>query len=68
MSAGAPAHLRPIRQFSLSQARANLDVISRFGRFPHRNPNSWTNIDARGNGLSEKGDFVHKQVPPAQSS
>jgi len=33
----APAHLQPVFQFSLSQARANLEVIFRFGRFPHRN-------------------------------
>ena len=29
--------------------------LSRSGSFPHRNPNSWTNLDARGNGLSGKG-------------
>jgi len=33
----APAHLKPIYEFSLGQARAHRDVIARFGRHPHRN-------------------------------
>ena len=32
-----PPRLLPFYQFSLEQTRAHLDVISRFGRFPHRN-------------------------------
>jgi uncharacterized protein (DUF924 family) len=33
----APEHLKKIFEFALGQARGHLDVISRFGRFPHRN-------------------------------
>lgn len=33
----APAHLKPMYEHSLSQARAHRDVIARFGRHPHRN-------------------------------
>jgi uncharacterized protein (DUF924 family) len=33
----APERFRPHYLFSLSQARANVEVIARFGRFPHRN-------------------------------
>jgi uncharacterized protein (DUF924 family) len=34
----APARLKPLFQFSISRLREHLDVIARFGRFPHRNP------------------------------
>ena len=33
----APAHLKPLYEFSLGQAKAHRDVIARFGRHPHRN-------------------------------
>jgi hypothetical protein len=33
----APAHLKPMYEFSLGQARGHRDVIARFGRHPHRN-------------------------------
>jgi uncharacterized protein (DUF924 family) len=33
----APAHLKPLYEFSLGQARAHRDVIARFGRHAHRN-------------------------------
>jgi uncharacterized protein (DUF924 family) len=32
-----PPHLRSLREFGLSQARGQRDVIARFGRHPHRN-------------------------------
>jgi uncharacterized protein (DUF924 family) len=59
-----PASLQPIYQFSLSQARGHLEVISRFGRFPHRNL-----ILGRASTPDEaaylaKGDFVHTRQPP----
>ena len=38
IAAEAPEHLRPLYQFSAGQVRRHLDVIERFGRFPHRNP------------------------------
>ena len=33
----APAHLKPLYEFSLGQARAHRDVIAHFGRHAHRN-------------------------------
>jgi uncharacterized protein (DUF924 family) len=33
----APAHLKPMYEFSLGQAKGHRDVIARFGRHPHRN-------------------------------
>ncbi len=33
----APPHLRGMYEHSLSQAKANREVIARFGRYPHRN-------------------------------
>lgn len=61
----APGHLRPLYEFSAGQARGHLDVVTRFGRFPHRNP-----ILGRASTPDEaaylaKGDFVHKRRPPA---
>jgi uncharacterized protein (DUF924 family) len=57
----APDHLKKIFEFALGQARGHLDVISRFGRFPHRNP-----ILGRASSLEElayidKGEFVHNR-------
>jgi uncharacterized protein (DUF924 family) len=37
IAAAAPAALRPGYEFSAGQAEITLDVIRRFGRFPHRN-------------------------------
>ena len=37
LAADAPAHLRAMAEFGVSQARAARDVIARFGRHPHRN-------------------------------
>jgi uncharacterized protein (DUF924 family) len=62
--ANAPEHLRPIFEFSLSQARGHRDVIARFGRFPHRNavigrvstPEEQVHLD--------KGDYVYNRRPP----
>src|SRR5829696_10550059 len=61
----APAHLQPVFQFSLSQARANLEVISRFGRFPHRNVALSRASTAEELAYIEKGDFVNTRQPPA---
>jgi uncharacterized protein (DUF924 family) len=60
----APDRLKPIWQFSLSQAQANLDVISRFGRFPHRNAVLGRASTAEEMDYVQKGDFVHKRSPP----
>jgi uncharacterized protein (DUF924 family)/uncharacterized protein YjiS (DUF1127 family) len=62
----APERFRMYYQFSLSQARANRDLIARFGRYPHRN-----DILARASTLEEAeyvktGNFVHLRRPPAE--
>jgi uncharacterized protein (DUF924 family) len=62
--AEVPAHLQPICQFSANQARGNLEVISRFGRFPHRNPILGRVSTPEEAAYLEKGDFVHtRQLP-----
>jgi uncharacterized protein (DUF924 family) len=33
----APSHLRSLYEFRLSQARAGVELMERFGRYPHRN-------------------------------
>jgi uncharacterized protein (DUF924 family) len=63
----APENLKPVWAFSLSQARANVEVITRFGRFPHRNP-----VLGRASTPEEltylaKGDFVHTRTLPASA-
>jgi uncharacterized protein (DUF924 family) len=60
----APAHLQALYQFSASQARANLAVISRFGRFPHRNAALGRASTPEEVTYLEKGDFVHQRRPP----
>jgi len=65
--AKAPEHLKPIWQFSLSQAQANREVIARFGRFPHRN-----SVLGRASTQEEvayiaRGDFVHQRPLPANA-
>ncbi|MGM5025192.1 DUF924 family protein [Tardiphaga sp. 862_B3_N4_1] len=60
--AEAPENLRSIFQFALGQTQGHLDVISRFGRFPHRN--SVLNRPSTPEELAyiEKGDFVHTRT------
>lgn len=62
--AEAPPHLKPVWEFSLSQARANFDVISRFGRFPHRNPALGRVSTPEEEAYLAKGDFVHNRALP----
>jgi uncharacterized protein (DUF924 family) len=64
----APEHLKPIWQFSLSQAQANFDVISRFGRFPHRNPVLGRTSTPEELAYLAKGDFVHTRLPTSPSA
>jgi uncharacterized protein (DUF924 family) len=64
----APEHLKPVWQFSLSQAQANFDVISRFGRFPHRNPVLGRASTPEELAYLTKGDFVHTRSLPASAS
>jgi len=60
----APEHLRPLYRFSAGQARAHLEVITRFGRFPHRNPILGRTSTPEELAYLEKGDFVHRRQPP----
>ncbi|WP_052003566.1 DUF924 family protein [Microvirga sp. BSC39] len=63
----APEHLKPVWAFSLGQAKANADVITRFGRFPHRNPvlgRASTPVELT---YLAKGDFVHMRTLPASA-
>ena len=66
IAAEAPPHLQSLHEFSLAQARGHLEVISRFGRYPHRN-----SILGRASTPEEvaylaKGDFVQaRQLPQA---
>ena len=60
----APKHLRPLYQHSASQARGHLEVISRFSRFPHRNPILGRPSTAEEQVYLDKGEFVHTRPPP----
>ena len=64
----APDRLKPYYDFSLSQARANRDVIARFGRFPHRNPILGRASTAEEGAYLKAGDFVYTRRPPAEPS
>jgi uncharacterized protein (DUF924 family) len=64
----APEHLKPVWQFSLSQAQANFDVIARFGRFPHRNPVLGRISRPEELAYLAKGDFVHRRSLPVSAS
>ncbi len=59
-----PERLRPLYEFSAAQARGHLDTISRFGRFPHRNPVLGRASTPEEAAYLEKGDFVHMRRPP----
>ena len=54
----APERLKPLSQFSVGQARGHLEVISRFGRFPHRNLVLGQLSTPEEMAYLEKGDFV----------
>lgn len=59
-----PAHLRPVFEFSAGQARGHRDVVSRFGRFPHRNPVLERPSTPEEAAYLAKGDFVHTRRMP----
>jgi uncharacterized protein (DUF924 family) len=58
------AELRPVYAFSATQARGHLDVISRFGRFPHRNPILGRPSTPEEAAHLAEGDFVHQRRMP----
>lgn len=64
VAAEAPERLRPLYRFHVGQARSHLEVVSRFGRYPHRNA-----ILGRASTPAEavwlaQGDLVHLRRPP----
>ena len=60
----APQHLQPLYRHSVNQARGHLEVIARFGRFPHRNPILGRVSTGEEIAYLQKGDFVHTRQPP----
>ena len=60
----APERFRPHYRFCVSQACANVEVISRFGRFPHRNPVLGRASTPEEEAYIATGQFVHTQLPP----
>ena len=60
----APERLRPLYRFSAGQARGHLEVIARFGRFPHRNPILGRTSTPEEEAYLAQGDFVHTRRPP----
>jgi len=62
----APERFRMYYQFSLSQARANRDLIARFGRYPHRNDILGRASTPEEVEYVETGNFVHLRRPPAE--
>ena len=59
-----PEPLQPLYRFSANQGRGHLDVISRFGRYPHRNPLLGRISTPEEAAYLEKGEFVHTRRPP----
>jgi uncharacterized protein (DUF924 family)/uncharacterized protein YjiS (DUF1127 family) len=62
----APERFRMYYQFSLSQARANRDLIARFGRYPHRNDILGRASTPEEAEYVKTGNFVHLRRPPAE--
>jgi uncharacterized protein (DUF924 family)/uncharacterized protein YjiS (DUF1127 family) len=62
----APERFRMYYQFSLSQARANRDLIARFGRYPHRNDILGRASTPEEAEYMKTGNFVHLRRPPAE--
>lgn len=60
----APVALRPVFEFSLSQAKGHRDVIRRFGRFPHRNEVLGRQSTPEEQAYLEQGDYVYNRQPP----
>jgi uncharacterized protein (DUF924 family) len=64
--AKAPEHLKSIYTFALSRAQGHFDVISRFGRFPHRSSVLGRPSTPEELAYLEKGEFVHRRNLPTQ--
>ena len=63
----APASLLPLYRHSTSQARGHLDVIARFGRYPHRNAVLGRDSTAEEAAYLAQGNFVHLRRPPGSA-
>jgi uncharacterized protein (DUF924 family) len=59
-----PPHLRLIYEHSAGQAREQLSVVSRFGRYPHRNAVLGRVSTPEEEEYLAEGDFVHLRPPP----
>jgi uncharacterized protein (DUF924 family) len=59
-----PPHLRPIYEHSAEQARGHLAVVTRFGRFPHRNAVLGRASTPEEEAYLAAGDFVHLRTLP----
>jgi uncharacterized protein (DUF924 family) len=60
----APAALQPLYAFSAGQACGHLEVIARFGRFPHRNAILGRASTAEEERYLRANAFVQQQRPP----
>jgi uncharacterized protein (DUF924 family) len=60
--AAVPESLKPVATFGLGQAQGHLDVISRFGRFPHRNAVLGRSSTPEELAYIAKGEFVHTRA------
>ena len=66
LTRSVPPDLGPLYTFSACQARADREVITRFGRYPHRNA-----VLGRASTPDEvaylaTGDLVHTRRPPPE--
>jgi uncharacterized protein (DUF924 family) len=59
-----PPPLQPLYRHSASQARGHLEVIARFGRFPHRNAILGRASTPEEAAYLARGEFVHQRQPP----
>ncbi len=64
IAAEGPEPVRPILEFSASQARGHRDVIARFGRHPHRNALLGRESTPAEIAYLESGELVHQRPLP----
>jgi uncharacterized protein (DUF924 family) len=64
LTKAAPAHLRALYEFALSQAQGHRDVIARFGRHPHRNEVLGRTSTPDEREYLAAGRFVHQRPLP----
>jgi uncharacterized protein (DUF924 family) len=59
MSADVPEHLAPLYRGAVGRARANVEIISTYGRFPHRNAALGRQSTPQEEAYIQRGDFVY---------